>query len=84
MRYTLESLASSTPKNTVLYSYWRSSCSWRVRIALAMKGIDYKYVPIHLVKNEQMGDSYTRLNSTEEVRISRLGAFSLIPNFSVC
>ena len=29
---------------TRLYSYYRSSCSWRVRIALALKGVDYEYV----------------------------------------
>ncbi|XP_060243904.1 maleylacetoacetate isomerase isoform X3 [Meriones unguiculatus] len=35
----------------VLYSYFRSSCSWRVRIALALKGIDYETVPINLIKD---------------------------------
>lgn len=35
----------------VLYGYWRSSCSWRVRIALNLKGIDYANVPVHLVKD---------------------------------
>ncbi|KAK1339393.1 hypothetical protein QTO34_020076 [Cnephaeus nilssonii] len=29
----------------ILYSYFRSSCSWRVRIALALKSIDYETVP---------------------------------------
>jgi len=37
-----------------LYSYFRSSASFRVRIALALKGLPYDYVPIHLVKNEQL------------------------------
>ncbi len=32
-----------------LYSYWRSSSSWRVRIALALKNIRYEYVPINLL-----------------------------------
>lgn len=35
----------------VLYSYWRSSCSWRVRIVLNYKNIDYDYKAIHLVKD---------------------------------
>ncbi|XP_050654832.1 maleylacetoacetate isomerase isoform X2 [Macaca thibetana thibetana] len=35
----------------ILYSYFRSSCSWRVRIALALKGIDYETVPINLIKD---------------------------------
>lgn len=33
-----------------LYSYWRSSCSWRVRIGLHLKQLEYDYLPIHLVK----------------------------------
>ena len=37
-----------------LYSYFRSSASYRVRIALALKGLSYEYVAVHLVKNEQL------------------------------
>ncbi|KAK8397951.1 hypothetical protein O3P69_003691 [Scylla paramamosain] len=43
----------TTPK-PILYSYFRSSCSWRVRIVLAHKSIDYEYRPIHLLKKEQI------------------------------
>ncbi|HBU48049.1 MAG TPA: maleylacetoacetate isomerase, partial [Myxococcales bacterium] len=35
----------------VLHSYWRSSCSWRVRLALNLKGLSYDTVPVHLVKD---------------------------------
>ncbi|NXJ88222.1 MAAI isomerase, partial [Corythaixoides concolor] len=35
----------------ILYSYFRSSCSWRVRIALALKGIAYDVVPVNLLKD---------------------------------
>ncbi|MEP6653108.1 MAG: maleylacetoacetate isomerase [Myxococcales bacterium] len=34
-----------------LYSYWRSSSAWRVRIALAWKGIDCEIIPVHLVRD---------------------------------
>lgn len=34
-----------------LYSYWRSSCSWRVRIALAYKKQGYEYRAVHLVQD---------------------------------
>ncbi len=34
-----------------LYSYFRSSAAYRVRIALNLKGIAYETVPVHLVKN---------------------------------
>ena len=36
-----------------LYSYFRSSCSYRVRIAMAYKEIDYTYLPIHLKDGQQ-------------------------------
>ncbi len=36
--------------NFKLYSYYRSTSSWRVRIALALKGIQYETVPIDLAK----------------------------------
>jgi maleylacetoacetate isomerase len=47
-----------------LYSYYRSSCSYRVRIALAAKGLDYAYEPVHLVRNggEQFTPEYKALN----------------------
>nr|CAD2164247.1 unnamed protein product [Meloidogyne enterolobii] len=46
-------MSSTTP---VLYSYWRSSCSWRVRIALNLKGIKYEQKTINLLKGEQIKD----------------------------
>lgn len=48
----------------VLYSYWRSSSSYRVRIALNLKGIDYQQVPVHLVSNggEQNQPAYREIN----------------------
>ena len=41
-----------------LYSYFRSSASYRVRIALALKKLDYDYLPVHLVKNEQLAPAF--------------------------
>jgi maleylacetoacetate isomerase/maleylpyruvate isomerase len=42
-----------------LYNYFRSSASWRVRIGLALKRLDYGYESIHLQKNEQFGDAFS-------------------------
>uniref|UniRef100_A0A5F8HFI0 maleylacetoacetate isomerase n=1 Tax=Monodelphis domestica TaxID=13616 RepID=A0A5F8HFI0_MONDO len=50
----------------ILYSYFRSSCSWRVRIALALKGIDYDIVPINLVKDG--GQQLAIIEYLEETR----------------
>jgi len=47
-----------------LYNYYRSSASFRVRIALNLKGIPYKDIPVHLVNNggEQHTVEYIKLN----------------------
>lgn len=44
-----------------LYNYFRSSASYRVRIALAIKGMDYEYIPVHLAKGEHKQAGYTDL-----------------------
>ncbi|MFH4977058.1 hypothetical protein AB6A40_003767 [Gnathostoma spinigerum] len=46
----------------ILYSYWRSSCSWRVRAALELKGIEYECKTINLVENDQVAKEYLRMN----------------------
>lgn len=53
----------------LLHSYWRSSCSWRVRIALNMKKIDYDYNAVHLLKDggHQLKEDYARKNPSKEL-----------------
>lgn len=55
---------TQTQTNITLYNYFRSSTSYRVRIALEHKQIKYKYVPIHLLNNggEQNASTYRELN----------------------
>jgi maleylacetoacetate isomerase len=52
-----------------LYSYWRSSASHRVRIALQLKGLDYEYVPVHLATDggAQHSAAYRALNPQSRV-----------------
>jgi maleylpyruvate isomerase len=47
-----------------LYNYFRSSASFRVRIALALKGLDYDYVPVHLLKEggQQFSAGFKAMN----------------------
>ena len=54
-----------------LYGYWRSSCTWRVRIALEYKGLNFVYVPVHLVNNggEQFSDTHKRRNPLAQVPV---------------
>lgn len=46
----------------VLYDYWRSSAAYRVRIALNLKGIAYRAVPLDLTKGEQANADYVARN----------------------
>jgi len=54
-----------------LYSYFRSSSAYRVRIALNHKQISYEYVPVHLLKDggEQKTSAYSKINSKNEVPV---------------
>ena len=47
-----------------LHGYFRSSASYRVRIALNLKGLDYTQLPVHLLRGsgEQLGEAYRRIH----------------------
>lgn len=47
-----------------LHNYFRSSASFRVRIALALKGLPYDYVPVHLVKGEHRQEKYAAVSAS--------------------
>jgi maleylpyruvate isomerase len=58
-----------------LYNYWRSTCSWRVRIALALKGLPYEYRAVNLVKDggEQYDLDYVNeINPLSQVPVLEL------------
>ena len=44
------------------YDYWRSSSAYRVRIALSLKGLSYRTIQVDLLKHEQSGEAYRKLN----------------------
>jgi maleylpyruvate isomerase len=52
-----------------LYGYWRSTSTWRVRIALGLKGLRYEYVPVHLGRGEQWTDGFGAVNPRHEVPV---------------
>ncbi|MEJ6387928.1 maleylacetoacetate isomerase [Gymnodinialimonas ulvae] len=45
-----------------LFSYWRSTTSYRVRAALNLKGVAYEQVSVNLLRGEQHGDTYRAVN----------------------
>ena len=55
-----------------LYSYWRSSCSWRVRIGLALKGLKYEYVAVHLRQGEQTAAQHKQRSPLGQVPVLQL------------
>jgi len=54
-----------------LHNYFRSSASYRVRIALKLKGLDYEYCSVHLNRNggEQFSAAFRELNSLSLVPV---------------
>jgi maleylacetoacetate isomerase len=54
-----------------LYSFWRSSAAYRVRIALNLKGLPYELIPVNLARNggEQHEAKYHSVNPQELVPV---------------
>ncbi len=66
-----------------LFNYYRSSASYRVRIALALKGLDYAYRPVHLAKNEQFTESYAAVSAARLVPLLRDGEHSITQSLAI-
>jgi maleylacetoacetate isomerase len=69
-----------------LYTYWRSSASFRVRIALALKGLDYESVPKHLVRDggEQRKPDYVAVNPQGLVPALADDGFVIPQSLAIC
>uniref|UniRef100_A0A667Y0Y0 Maleylacetoacetate isomerase n=1 Tax=Myripristis murdjan TaxID=586833 RepID=A0A667Y0Y0_9TELE len=74
--------SSSTP---VLHGYFRSSCSWRVRIAFALKGIEYDQVPVNLIKDggQQLTDKFKTLNPMQQVPAVEIDGITISQSLAV-
>ena len=61
------------------------SCSWRVRIALALKNVEYSYVAIHLVKDggHQHKESYQQINPSREVPTLSIDGLNLAQSVAI-
>jgi maleylpyruvate isomerase len=55
-----------------LYGFFRSTATWRVRIALAHKGIEHEYVPVHLRRGEQHRPEFLEKNPIGHVPVLEL------------
>jgi maleylacetoacetate isomerase len=61
-----------------LHSYWRSSCSYRVRIALAAKGIPYATSSVHLAGGAQFGPAFAAVSPTQRVPALEIDGLTLL------
>ncbi|MEE1655052.1 maleylacetoacetate isomerase [Microvirga sp. CF3062] len=61
-----------------LYTYFRSSAAYRVRIALSLKGVSYESVSVNLLKGEQREADYKTLNPQMRVPSLDIGGTTLI------
>lgn len=67
----------------VLYDYWRSSASYRVRIALGLKGVDYARVPVNLVDGSQRADDNRARNAQGFVPTLEVDGRPLIQSLAI-
>ncbi len=66
-----------------LFNYCRSSASYRVRIALALKGLDYTYRAVHLARSEQFNESYTAVSASRLVPLLHDGELALTQSIAI-
>jgi len=69
----------------VLHSYWRSSCSWRVRIALHHKALDFESVAVHLVADggQQHSEGHRSINPMREIPVLMVGGVPIAQSMAI-
>ena len=69
-----------------LYSYWRSSAAYRVRIALNLKGLSFRSIPVHLVRQggEQHSETYRSINPQGLVPVLLHEGHVLTQSMAIC
>ncbi|MBL4766885.1 MAG: maleylacetoacetate isomerase [Rhodobacteraceae bacterium] len=68
---------------TVLYDYWRSTASYRVRIALNLAGINYSSVSVDLVDGEQKNAAYLAKNPQGLVPVLEIDGLRLTQSLAI-
>ncbi|KAH8351214.1 hypothetical protein KR084_011073 [Drosophila pseudotakahashii] len=76
----------ATNPQTLLYTYWLSSCSWRLRIALAIKKIEYDIKPTSLLKTvseHAYTDEYREVNPMQKVPSLKIDGHTLCDSVAI-
>jgi maleylpyruvate isomerase len=78
-------LEQAKTEERVLHNYFRSSSSYRVRIALNLKGLSYQYVPVHLNRDggEQFRAGFKSLNPQELVPVLSDGGVGISQSLAI-
>ena len=66
-----------------LHNYFRSSASYRVRIALALKGLSYEYVPVHLPRGDHKKPPYVDLSADTLVPLLEIDGAKLSQSMAI-
>ena len=67
----------------VLHGYWRSTAAWRVRLALAAKGLDAAHAPVNLLAGAQQDAPHKALNPQGLVPVLRHGPAVLTQSLAI-
>ena len=67
----------------ILYDYWRSSASYRVRIALNLKGVEHERVAVNLLEGEHKADDYRARNPQGFVPMLEVGERRLTQSIAI-
>lgn len=66
-----------------LYGYFRSSTTYRVRIALNLKGLDWEYVPVNLLKQEHLTPEFARVSPYRGLPVLEVEGRSLVQSLAI-
>ncbi|MDE4098449.1 maleylacetoacetate isomerase [Phaeobacter gallaeciensis] len=69
--------------DVVLFDYWRSSASYRLRIALNLAGIEYQSIPVDLVKGEQRSPEHLARNPQGFVPVLEIDGLRLTQSLAI-
>jgi len=67
----------------ILYGYYRSSTSYRTRIGLNLKSIDYKQIPVNLKAGEQSDEAFSSLNPHRTVPLLDVGEQKFVQSLAI-